>query len=280
MKLIFLMIIIFKVATVQATSDIKTDALTIKPGEVKLVTFPASDDKSIFSCKGEVLKWSMKEGKGRAIVIESYFSDLNPYSCKLEINGKVLHELSFIVSSKEYHAEVLKVDPKKIKLPKKAEERVWKEQQILDRIYASSQKDFEFSEPFMQPMTSAITSVYGTKRVYNNQKKGQHLGIDYRAPIGEKIPATNSGIVMFAGDLYYTGWTVILDHGMDIFTVYGHLSKTLVTAGKKVKKGDLIGLSGNTGRTTGPHLHWGVKIHGQYIDGMSLIDETQKYFQK
>lgn len=272
------MMIQFSISGCFATADIKTDSLVTRPGEVRLVTFPATDPSAQFVCKGEALKWSMKDGRGHAIVIESYFSDLHPYSCHLKLNGKIQHEIQFKVTQRDYKAEVLKVDSKKIKLHPKDEARVWKEQQVLDRIYASSQKEFEFKGPFIQPMTSAVTSVYGTKRVYNNQKKGQHLGIDYRAPIGEKIPATNDGIVMFSGDLFYTGWTVIIDHGMDIFTVYGHLSKTLTTAGSKVKRGEIIGLSGNTGRTSGPHLHWGVKIHGQYIDGMSLIDETQKFF--
>jgi murein DD-endopeptidase MepM/ murein hydrolase activator NlpD len=129
-------------------------------------------------------------------------------------------------------------------------------------------------------MTSLVTSLYGTKRVYNRQKKSQHLGIDYRAAIGDQVPATNAGKIVYAGDLFYTGWTVIIDHGLDIFSVYGHLSKTLVKEGQFVVRGELIGLSGNTGRTSGPHLHWGVKVQGQYVDGFVLIDETKKVFQE
>ena len=125
-------------------------------------------------------------------------------------------------------------------------------------------------------MNSVVTSVYGTKRVYNKHKEGQHLGIDFRAAIGDKVPATNAGKVVYAGDLFYTGWTVILDHGLDIFSVYGHLSKPLVVAGEMVERGQLIGLSGDTGRTSGPHLHWGVKVQGQYIDGTVLIEESSK----
>ncbi len=276
MKLFIALFALFS-SSVYAESKME---MTIHPGEIRLVEFPVDGASDIFSCRGEALKWSHKGNKGRAIVTESYFSELGPYTCTVESHGKNHFEISFKVVPKEYKAEVLKVNPKTIKLVAKDEEQVWKEQQVLDKIYASSQKDMQFDAPFVQPLNSAITSVYGTKRVYNTQKKGQHLGIDYRAPIGEKIPATNSGIVMFAGELFYTGWTVILDHGLDVFTVYGHLSKTLVNVGQNVKSGELIGLSGNTGRTSGPHLHWGVKIHGQYIDGMSLIDETQKYFQK
>jgi murein DD-endopeptidase MepM/ murein hydrolase activator NlpD len=129
-------------------------------------------------------------------------------------------------------------------------------------------------------MNTAVTSFYGTKRVYNKQKKGQHLGIDYRAAIGDKVPTANAGKVVFSGDLFYTGGTVIIDHGLDIFSVYGHLSKTLIEAGRLVERGEVIGLSGNTGRTSGPHLHWGVKVQGQYIDGDVMIKETKKAFKE
>jgi len=78
--------------------------------------------------------------------------------------------------------------------------------------------------------------------------------------------------------LDFTGGTVIVDHGMDIFTVYGHLSKVKAKEGQMVELGEIIGLSGNTGRSSGPHLHWGVKIHGHYINGFSLIEETKKQF--
>jgi murein DD-endopeptidase MepM/ murein hydrolase activator NlpD len=192
----------------------------------------------------------------------------------------VLAEIFFKVEPKEYKSEKLKVDFKKIKLSPEDQKRADNEQEILNQIYASSVSSFLFKSSFEEPMSSAVTSVYGTRRIYNKQKKGQHLGIDYRAAIGDKVPATNSGKVVFAGDLFYTGNTVIIDHGLDIFSVYGHLSKTVVESGKFVEKGEVIGHSGNTGRTSGPHLHWGVKIQGQYIDGMVLINETKKVFSK
>ena len=276
----FLLIALASACSSYATSDIKTDAVSIQPGEVRWVEFPATDATATFICRNEEQKWSMRGNKGRAIIMESYFSDLHPYKCRLEKDGKTIHEFAVTVTPKEYKAEVLKVDSKRIVLKPKDQARAEREQVVLDKIYASSQKDIEFDSGFIQPMNSAITSVYGTKRVYNNQKKGQHLGTDYRAAVGENVPAANDGIVMFSGDLFYTGGTVIIDHGLDVFTVYGHLSKTTAVVGKKIKKGESLGKSGATGRVSGPHLHWGVKIHGQYIDGLSLIDETQKYFKK
>ena len=254
-------------------------AMEISPGEVRFVEFPLPTTEAKFTCRGNVVKYVNRAGRGLAYVMESYFSDLTPYSCKVETQGTTFHEIQFKVKERVYNAEQLKVDPKKIKLSPKNEKRVFEEQLVLNKIYASSIPDFLYTEAFQQPLKSHVTSVYGTKRVYNNQKKGQHLGIDYRAAIGDKVPSANAGKIVFAGDLFYTGWTVIIDHGLDIFTVYGHLSKTLVKAGETIKRGDVIGLSGNTGRTSGPHLHWGTKVQGQYIDGFVLISESAKYFK-
>jgi murein DD-endopeptidase MepM/ murein hydrolase activator NlpD len=261
------------------TVEVQKITMTIRPGEVRWIEFPLPTGKSNFICRDQSLKFTQEKGKGHTFVMESYFSELKPFTCRVETDGRIGTEIYFTVEDREYLAEQLRVDPKKIKLSPKDEKRVAEEQVILNKIYASSKAKFLFNESFIQPMNSMVTSLYGTRRVYNQQKKGQHLGIDYRAAIGDNVPAANAGKIVFAGDLFYTGWTVIIDHGLDIFTVYGHLSKTLVQSGDMVKRGDIIGLSGNTGRTSGPHLHWGVKVQGQYIDGFVLIEESKKHFK-
>lgn len=253
--------------------------MSIRPGEVRWIEFPVSSQHSKLLCRGLEVKYVKRGDVGLAFVMESYFSDLSPYQCVVQEKHNKTFEFNFVVIQRDYLAEKLKVDPKRIKLAPEDEKRVMEEQQILNKIYRSSIPDFLFTEAFIQPMKSVVTSVYGTKRVYNKEKKGQHLGIDYRAAIGDEVPAANAGKVVFSGDLFYTGWTVIIDHGVDIFTVYGHLSKTTVQTGEIVKRGDLIGLSGNTGRTSGPHLHWGTKVQGQYIDGFILIEESKKHFK-
>jgi len=253
--------------------------MIIHPGEVRVLEFePKAGDVKLF-CRGLPVRYSQSGKRATAIIIESYFSDLTTYTCEQKSGDKILETYSFKVVPKDYEAEYLKVDMKKIKLNAKDQKRADAEQIILNRLYASSADNFYFTSPFQEPMNSFKTSIYGKKRVYNNHKKGQHLGIDYRAAIGEKVPAANRGKVVLARDLFYTGWTVLIDHGLEVFTNYGHLSKTLVKEGTIVEKGDVIGLSGNTGRTSGPHLHWGVKIQGQYVDGMSLVEETQKSFK-
>lgn len=279
--LLFLGVSILGMACAQANKGnlaLETPMI-ISQGEVRWLEFPLPKNEAKLICRGAEVKYVKRDGLGLAFIMESYFSNFTPFSCKVESLGGVVSEFQFNVKERDYFAEVLKVDPKKIKLSAAAEKRVFAEQLVLNKIYSSSIPDFLFTEAFMRPLDSHVTSVYGNKRVYNKKKKGQHLGIDYRAAIGEKVPAANAGKIAFSGDLFFTGWTVIIDHGMDIFTVYGHLSKTLVKDGDIVKRGDLIGLTGNTGRTSGPHLHWGTKVQGQYIDGFILVDESKKYFK-
>jgi murein DD-endopeptidase MepM/ murein hydrolase activator NlpD len=277
MKFLFLSFLI--VGCASAKNPVQKE-ITIRPGEVRWVDFDIpSDDVRLF-CRDSSVKLQKNNKKAQAIIIESYFSDLKPFTCYLKEKDQNLYELFFKVENRDYKAEKLKVDPKRIVLSPKDQKRADAEQMVLNKIYSSSPEVMMFKTAFQQPLTTLITSVYGTKRVYNKEKKSQHLGIDYRATIGEKVPATNAGKIVFAGDLFYTGWTVIIDHGLDIFSVYGHLSQTLVEPGQMVERGHLIGLSGNTGRTSGPHLHWGVKVQGQYIDGLNLIDETKMAFKE
>lgn len=252
--------------------------MTIRPGEVRWVELELEGKDIQLYCRNEPVKIQKDGKKVTAVIMESYFSELTPFTCNFKEKDQVLAEIFFKVENKEFKSEKLKVSPKTIKLAPEDQKRADAEQVILNKIWASSAPRTYFTKSFQPPLNSVVTSQYGKKRVYNKQKKGQHLGIDYRAAIGDKVPTTNAGKVVFAGDLFYTGWTVIIDHGLDIFSVYGHLSKTLVEAGQMVERGQVIGLSGNTGRTSGPHLHWGVKVQNQYIDGFVLVDETKKIF--
>ncbi len=254
----------------------------IHPGEARFITFPKSNfsTSAKLVCRDTSYKFYEDGQNYSAYIAESYFSDRTSFDCVLKEGEKQTVVASFKVNSKKFPEEKLRVAARKIKPKKKDQIRIAKEQEQLNQIYASSVAVPYFKTSFMAPLNSFVTSIYGIKRTYNKEHKGQHLGTDFRAAIGDKVPASNRGKIVYAGDLFFTGWTVIIDHGLDIFTVYGHLSKTLVEAGQIVQKGDLIGLSGNTGRTSGPHLHWGVKVHGQYIDGMDLSEQTKKQFSE
>ena len=148
---------------------------------------------------------------------------------------------------------------------------------ILERMYASLEVDqLFFNQEFTIPLSSKITSPYGAKRIFNNKKSSWHNGIDFRAPIGTPIPSTNRGKVILVRHLFFNGKTVIIDHGMNIISLYCHLSDYNVNVGDIVNAGDIIGLGGNTGRSSGPHLHWGMRVQGHWVNGFSLVEESKK----
>ncbi len=264
-------------------SEVSPTGVQTFPGRVRWVSFvvPKGWEGARLKCKDQFIKHvPYRPGFHYAYIAETYFSDVEKHSCALKLKDREIPVIEFLVKPYAYKSEKLKVDYRKISLSKKDQKRAAREQRILNEIYTQSAATPYFSTPFRAPLTSHITSVYGTRRVYNNAHRGQHLGTDFRAAVGVPIPATNRGKVLFADDLFYTGWTVIIDHGLDIFSVYGHLSEVKTEAGAIVNGGDIIGLSGSTGRSSGPHLHWGIKIHGNYVDGYSLIEESEKQFRK
>lgn len=285
--LLFFSVFVLSTACAQVPANDEV-VYTIRPGDIRLVEFPTPKNSQFLVCSykennKEVLRdirYQVNETKSIAVITASYFSSMSPIHCSVQLDEKTTYKMTFKMKKKNYKSERIHVDQKTIKLSTEDQARADKEQQVLNKIYANSASNFLFDTSFIAPLMSKITSVYGTRRVYNDDKKSQHLGTDFRAAIGDKIPAVNAGKVVFAGELFYTGYTVIIDHGLEIFTVYGHLSKTIAKEGDMVKRGDLIALSGNTGRSSGPHLHWGVKIQGQYIDGFSLIEESKKYYRE
>jgi murein DD-endopeptidase MepM/ murein hydrolase activator NlpD len=199
--------------------------------------------------------------------------------CKYNEDAKEIIIARYKVVGKKFPSERIRVDRKRVFINKKDRARVNKEQIFLNSNYFNPSEVSLISDSFILPLDSFVTSIYGARRVFNKKKFTKHLGTDFRAAIGTEIPATNSGRVVVSRDLFYTGYTVTIDHGLGIFTVYGHLSKLLVKEGEMVKRGQVLALSGNTGRTSGPHLHWGIKIHGDYIDGNSLIKSSEKLFR-
>jgi murein DD-endopeptidase MepM/ murein hydrolase activator NlpD len=125
--------------------------------------------------------------------------------------------------------------------------------------------------PFSAPVPGTATSSYGRLTVTNGKPAGRHQGADFRAAAGTPIKAPNAGRVVIAQNLYFAGNTVILDHGLGVFSLLAHLSSIAVEPGVTVARGDLLGESGATGRVTGPHLHWAVRLGEISVDPLSLI---------
>jgi len=179
--------------------------------------------------------------------------------------------IPFRIVAGKYKTDELKVDSSRVNPNKKNIERAQKEARKIKRIYADGSIDRLWEGDFQLPMTSDITSPFGNKRVFNGQLKSFHNGVDFRARSATPVYAANSGVVKMAENLFYSGNAVVIDHGTGIFTIYAHLSRIDVTAGQLVEKGQRLGLTGATGRVSGPHLHWGVKVKGIAVNPMQLI---------
>jgi len=111
---------------------------------------------------------------------------------------------------------------------------------------------------------------FGHRRVFNDQPRAPHSGADLTAATGTEILASNAGKVVLTGDFFFNGRAVFIDHGMGVLTMYLHLSEITVSTGQMLRKGQVIGLAGATGRVTGPHLHWGARVGGARVDPFSL----------
>lgn len=140
-------------------------------------------------------------------------------------------------------------------------------QEYLNRVTP----DREWDGKFTAPAVAAISDVYGSQRIFNGKAQRPHYGLDFRVPTGTPVAAMNSGTVLLARFLYFEGNCVFLDHGQGLLTLYFHMSELKVKEGDTVKRGQEIGLSGGTGRATGPHLHVAVRWQGTYVDPAPLL---------
>jgi len=129
----------------------------------------------------------------------------------------------------------------------------------------------EWSGTFAAPADAAISDVFGSQRIFNGKTQSTHFGLDFRAPPGTPVAAMNDGTVLLARPLYFEGNFVVLDHGQGLLTLYLHLSEFKVKEGDRVKRGQVVGLTGATGRATGPHLHVEVRWQGTRLDPAGLM---------
>jgi len=146
-------------------------------------------------------------------------------------------------------------------------ERIKAEAAEIRAAHAVESARLDFEAPLIWPVTGTITGIYGSQRILNGEPRSPHLGVDIAAPAGTPIKAAAGGTVTLSErDLYFTGGTVIIDHGYGLSTLYVHLERIDVRVGDKVVQGQVIGLMGATGRATGPNLHWGVNWYGTALD--------------
>lgn len=177
-----------------------------------------------------------------------------------------------LVTKEKFAVEHLKLPKDKVDLDDKTLAR-WKAEQEQVRLALADNSALRlWHSVFVEPVSGKRTGIFGSVRIMNGQPRNPHNGEDIGAPMGTDVAATNDGVVRLTVDHVFSGRGVFVDHGLGFYSMYFHLSEVLVKDGDLVKAGQIIGKVGATGRATGPHLHWGVKLNGARVNPYALLD--------
>jgi murein DD-endopeptidase MepM/ murein hydrolase activator NlpD len=190
---------------------------------------------------------------------------------KLASGEQVERHFQLELKPKAFQQEEFAVAPSFDQMSREVLERIRREQERLNGIFAASIPARLWEGPFIQPVSGSITSPFGFRRIVNGIARAPHTGTDLRAALGTEVAAANHGRVALLGDFFFGGKSLVLDHGAGLFTMYFHLAEFKAREGTIVRKGEIIALSGMSGRVTGPHLHWGARINSARIDPFELM---------
>ena len=175
------------------------------------------------------------------------------------------------IHAAHYRVGRLSVAPKFIEPSPEELKEIQADKEIKEKVFATSAPEALWHADFHAPVHSPPTDSFGTRRMFNGKLASIHKGMDFRAPSGTVVRASNSGVVVLARHLYFEGNCVVIDHGLGLYTLSMHFSRIDVHEGDHVKAGDRLGLSGATGRVTGPHLHWAVRWENAYLDPAKVL---------
>jgi len=287
----FILFFALLLSTLSAFDISKVEVLEHKVanGKTALLIFEPQKDieyKSISSGKKEfqIFPHPHDSAKKYALIPFSYYAKRGNKTLYINYEEKKepkKEKLFLKVVDGKYAKEEIKVSSSKVNPKSEAvKRRISREYNEAMKIYSTVTPKNYISRPFITPLQSKITSDFGKARVYNGSLKGYHSGTDYRAAVGTPVVAANDGKVVLVKKRFYSGGTVILDHGEGIYTCYFHMSKFHVKVGEMVQRGDILGLSGESGRVTGPHLHFSTRVNAVQVDPLQFIKIMNKNILK
>lgn len=182
---------------------------------------------------------------------------------------------SLAVEPKGFPTRQLRVAPKFVNPPAGVQPRIERERRLLGELFRAIGPEPRWTGSFVRPIEVSVVSGFGVRSVYNGEARAPHNGADFASPAGTPVLAPGGGRVVLAEPLYFTGRTVMIDHGLGLVSLLAHLSRIDVRRGTDVVAGSSVGLVGATGRATGPHLHWTVRLQGARVDPLSVIAALQ-----
>jgi murein DD-endopeptidase MepM/ murein hydrolase activator NlpD len=185
--------------------------------------------------------------------------------------GQLTRAETVTIAEKEFPTRELRVNPRFVTPPRAVQTRIAREAERLRGIFAGTSAAVPWTRPFKLPIDGALVSGFGVRSVFNGEPRAPHSGADFASPAGTPVHAPGAGTVALNASLYFTGGTIVIDHGQGLYSLFAHLSRRFVRKGAAVNEGQVIGRVGATGRVTGPHLHWTVRLGGARVDPLSLV---------
>ncbi|MCP4485880.1 MAG: M23 family metallopeptidase [Gammaproteobacteria bacterium] len=263
----------FLLLFIQATNGLALPQQSLVPGGIALINLNRVDKTPQFHFKGKPVLISQQDGRYVAIVGLPLNLRAGEYSIEGHWgNETALEKKFFSIKNKEYSTQHITIkDKRKVNPYAKDMERILKEKKRKEKArntYDKAVTDLNF----LQPATGIITGSFGRRRVFNGQPRRPHSGMDIAADKGVPVFAPVNGTVIELGDFFFSGKLIYLHHGQGLVTLFAHLSKINVNIGDQVRKGQVIGEVGATGRVTGPHLHWSLGLNGTWIDPVLFLN--------
>jgi len=267
-----------RVATVDdLTLEVASRARALQPGEAILLTVTPSHPLASLEGAGFDHAAAVWQDGARWFALTGIPLETTPGAATIALKATSLDGESttstvpLTIATAAFETRRLKVAERFVNPPKSMIPRITREAETLAAIFANSQPERIWRNGFRRPVPGQSTSSFGRLSVLNGVSRGRHQGADFRAATGTPVVAPNAGRIVLVANHYFSGQTVIIDHGGGLLSLFAHFSRVAVTPGIMVKTGDRLGDAGATGRVTGPHVHWAVRLQGLTVDPLSLI---------
>jgi murein DD-endopeptidase MepM/ murein hydrolase activator NlpD len=272
-RLLIACVVALTLAPSQAAVGISADARSLRPGEVVVlwITLPESSAAPRIHAFDHDIPAYRDGDAWRAIV--GIDLDVKPGTYRVTVDSGAAHgSYDLKITPRTFPTRRLSVNEAFVTPPKSEQPRIDREAALLAATWRSSSSTRLWTTGFVRPVPQPANSAFGTRSIFNGKPRNAHGGADFLSPSGTPIHSPNGGHIVVARPLYFSGNTVIIDHGVGVFSMLAHLSRIDVKEGDVVTATQLVGLVGATGRVTGPHLHWAVRAGDARVDPLSLLE--------
>jgi murein DD-endopeptidase MepM/ murein hydrolase activator NlpD len=257
--------------------QLATEARSTRQGEVVVVTASTSQPVDTMRARAfdrDLPVFRLDGNRWRALLGIDIDTTPGSYQVSFEATSgghTITATTELNITAGEFGKRVLKVDDSFVNPPPPIVARIRREAAEVEQLWTQSEPRRLWDTGFVRPVPGRANGAFGSRSIFNGQPRQPHGGADFLSPAGTPIQAPNSGRIVLARDLYFTGNTVVIDHGLGVFSLLAHLSVMDVHQGELVTQGQTIGRVGATGRVTGPHLHWAVRMNGARVDPLAVL---------